>query len=135
MNASQLVQQISENPQLLKQQAVLLKKLSPAETIALVPELVQAFKDHKLWPKDAADIIAACRPTDEQLLDLLNDDGEPCQKLGLHILALLIGNQDFVQGTHKALAYEALQLLQREVFRPKLKHLKSLKDWTKSQAA
>ncbi|QDU75994.1 hypothetical protein Pan97_30390 [Bremerella volcania] len=132
MKASPLVQQIIKTPQLLHQHAALMEKLPPGKSIELVPQLVQAFHEHKLWPKDAACIIAVCRPTDEQLLDLLKDDGERCQKLGLHILARLIGNEDFKQRPHHALAHEALRLLQTEAVRPKRKQLKPLKDWAEA---
>ncbi|WDI41402.1 hypothetical protein [Bremerella sp. P1] len=133
MNASQLVQQIIDSGQLEKHVA-LIEELAPAEANALVPHLVQAFDEYKLWPKDAACIISVCRPTDEQLLDLLQQDCERSQKLGLHIVAMLIDNESFQQGSHKALAQEVFKLLRAESFRPKRKDLKELQTWAESNA-
>lgn len=131
MNASELVQQVIEHPQLPRQHLALVEKLPPDEAMALVPKLVQAFHDYKLWPKDAAGIIAACRPTDAQLLVILSCDDERTQKLGMHVVANLIGNNDFAQRNHAKLAHKVVCLSQSESFRPKRKGMRELLKWAK----
>ncbi|PQO25019.1 hypothetical protein C5Y96_26300 [Blastopirellula marina] len=134
MNASQLVQSVIEAPQFLSQQVLLIEKLAIQDATALVSHLVQAFHAYQLWPQDAACLIAACRPTDEQLLQLLKDERERCQKLGLHILAQLIDAYHFQQQAHTDLAIVVLSLLRTEVFWPRRKYMRSLEAWAKSHS-
>lgn len=111
---------------------MVIERLTPDESSALVHQFIQAFNENQLWPQDAACVIADCRPTDEQLLTLLQDNRVRCQKLGLHILAQLIGTINFDQQTHKTVAQAVLRLLRTEIFRPKLKDLAELKLWSES---
>lgn len=129
MDVNQFVEEVIGHPQLLSQHIALIENLPRDQANTLVPKLVQGFHDHKLWPKDAAGMIAACGPTDEQLLVLLSEQGESFQKLGLHVVALLIGNQDFAQDSHSALARCVIRLLQTEAFRPKKGDLRELWLW------
>lgn len=134
MNASQLVQSVIDQPEFLSQSVLLIEKMTPQDANALVPHLVQAFHAYQLWPQDAACLIAACHPTDDQLLEILQDDRERCQKLGLHVLAQLMDTSQFQQQPHAPLAQVVLSLLQTEAFRPKRKHLRSLEAWAKASA-
>ncbi|MBA2113690.1 hypothetical protein [Bremerella alba] len=127
MNASQLVQQIIEDP-------MFLKTLSPDEGTALVPSFVQAFNEHKLWPQDAASVIAECSPTDEQLLGLLQSNCERSQKLGLHIISQLIETENDKLRVRTILAQEVLRLLQTDSFRPKRKGMRGLWGWAESSS-
>lgn len=132
MNADQLAAEIIQRAGRSHLNIVNLEKLSTEEAVVLVPSFVRAFKEHRLWPKDAAVIIAACRPTDHQLLEMLQDYREPCQKLGLHILALRIESEEFQSTRHLVLAKEVLWLLGSQAFRAKQKDLQRLKDWADS---
>lgn len=132
MNASQLVQSVIDDPQLLNQQVLVIEKLEPQDANALVSSCIQAFNGHRLWPQDAACLIAACHPTDEQLLELLNDGRERSQKLGLHVLGQLMDTPDFQQQAHNDVAIVVLSLLRTEAFRPKRKRLRSLEVWANS---
>ncbi|MEW4561948.1 hypothetical protein AB1K70_05440 [Bremerella sp. JC770] len=128
MHTHPLVQQVIENPPLCE-------KLSRNDALALVPLLVEEFHQRRLWPKDAAALIAACLPTDEQLTRLLKSDSERVQSLGLHVLELLINSNKLEQGSSATLALEVLRLLQTQAMRPKHKHLGRLTTWAESQVA
>ncbi len=129
MNADQLAAEIIESTRRSRPDVTSLERLSTEEAGVLVPIFVAAFKERGLWPKDAAMVIAACRPTDDQLLELLRNDREPCQKLGLHVLALRMESKEFRSIRHPVLADEVLRLLQSDTFRPKQKDLRPLKAW------
>lgn len=135
MNASELLQRVIENQKMFGQFVQLTKELPPDEAVQLVPQIVTAFNEHKLWPQDAASFIAACHPTDDQLLDLLQSGHERTQKLGLHIIAKLIENDQFERRSHTVLAQVILKVLTSEAFRQKRKNLKPLKDWAVANTA
>jgi len=129
MNTGETVRQIIESCDSIEKRRVRLENLASEEAVALVPYFVRAYVEHKLWPLDAACLVADCHPTDEQLLSLLHEDDEHTQKLGLHVLARLIHAKSFQQRSHAPLAHQLNRVLQSVAFCPKHKYLNELRHW------
>ncbi len=96
----------------------------------VIADLLLAFQEHKLWPKDVARKIAECHPSDEQLLPLLRSEDERAQKLGLHIVDYMMIARRERLGSGNELKQEVARLLETPAFRPKRKYMRQLDQWS-----
>lgn len=100
----------------------------------VVPDFLESFCQHKLWPGDIAWQVAKCHPSDLQLLPLLRSEEEREQKLVLHIIGNLLAVEDEQYWPGDEVRSEASRLLQTPIFRPKRKHMLRLHQWVEGPA-
>ena len=91
-------------------------------------EVLRDFDEHRRWPKDVADFVASCRPSDEILLELMRRESVRHQSLALHVIAQRIADEQ-AAAPGLSVAKEVLRLLETEAFMPKGRYLRDLKAW------
>lgn len=100
----------------------------------VVPDFLEAFWQHKLWPGDIDQKVAKCHPSDLQLLPLLRAEEERQQKLVLHIIDHLVASENAQHWPGEEVRSEVARLLQSPVFRPKRKYMLRLHQWIEGPA-
>lgn len=99
------------------------------ETTPPIEDVLQDFDERRRWPKDVAELVASCRPSDETLLELMRCDSERHQSLALHAIALLVEDERPTTLPGESVAKEVLRLLDTEGFKPKRRFTRKLETW------